>query len=210
MTRCIPLPGPRPSWSAIVPSGDAESVSGDLLEAYRDEQLPARGRTGASRWYMRQVARAFARSAWMWIVPLVALFVFADVANVWRTPTASGVPFVGLALIAGAALRSGWRTRRVGGGLLAGAGTAATLWICMAVWWMGTWYPAAFIQQADPYWINAWHYGAAPGESFLHWIFWDNVGAIVMSGIALNAAGVVIGLTGGFLSVTTRRVVGRT
>ena len=48
-----------PDWAealllAILPADRAEAVSGDLLEVYRDEQLPARGRGGADRWYVRR------------------------------------------------------------------------------------------------------------------------------------------------------------
>jgi len=205
-----------PAWAerlllAVVPADRAESFSGDLLEAYRDEHEPARGRAGADRWYLRQVARAFVQATWMWTLPLVTLFVLADVSNAWRLPMYRGwaVPFGAVAMVAAAALRGGWRTGRVGGGVVSGAGTAATLWLVMAIWWMISWYPFAVVQQAQPYWIDAWHGSAAPGETYLHWIFWDNVGAVVMSGLVLNATGLGLGLTGGVASKAARRVVRR-
>ena len=43
---------------------DRESVSGDLLEAYRDAILPARGKA-ADRWYVRQVAWYLLREVWV-------------------------------------------------------------------------------------------------------------------------------------------------
>jgi hypothetical protein len=54
-----------PPWAervlvALLPAERAESDSGDLLEAYRDEQLPARGVAGADRWYIRR---------WPWCSP---------------------------------------------------------------------------------------------------------------------------------------------
>jgi hypothetical protein len=58
-------PNTRPRWAeallfAILPADDVKSVTGDLHEVYRDEQLPSRGRAGADRWYVQQVALAFA------------------------------------------------------------------------------------------------------------------------------------------------------
>ena len=50
-----------------------DSVSGDLLEEYRESRLPALGRVRANAWYIRQVAGVFFRVyAWL-IVPFVAL-----------------------------------------------------------------------------------------------------------------------------------------
>jgi hypothetical protein len=202
-----------PAWAeavlrAILPAADVESVSGDLLEVYRDEQRPARGRAGADRWYLRQVARTFARAYWCWIAPLIVLFTASDVMNTWRLLPSQGpvVPGAGLALVTAAALHGGWRSRRVAGGLLAGAGSATTLWLFMATWWMATWYPLSAVQVTEPYWIDAWRYSSAPGETFRHWIFWDNVGAIVMSGLVLNTAGGLVGLAGGLLGSRARKI----
>jgi len=39
----------------LLPSATEETVSGDLLEQYRDSSLPARGRARADRWYVKQV-----------------------------------------------------------------------------------------------------------------------------------------------------------
>jgi hypothetical protein len=204
-----------PAWAdwalrALLPADRAETESGDLLEAYRDEQLPARGRRGADCWYVRQVALVFAVNYGVWLAALMALFVISDVSNTWRYPVpARFVPLAALCLILGASLQGGWRNTRLSGGLLAGAATGTLLWLFMAAWWLTTWYPFSLTQQLEPFWINAWHSSAAPGETFTHWIFWDNVGATIMSGLVLNVTGVAMGLVGGLAGATARRLFAR-
>ena len=201
-----------PAWAeralvTLLPVDRAESESGDLLEAYRDEQLPARGRLGADWWYVRQVALVFTRNYSFWVIALVAQFVIADVSNAYRFASPLRiVPGVGIGLALAACLHAGWRSARISGGLLAGAVTCTLLWLFMAAWWLTTWYPFAFVQQVEPYWINAWQSSAAPGESFMHWIFWDNVGATIMSGLVISASGLVLGLVGGMVGSTARKL----
>ena len=64
----------------------------------------------------------------------------------------------------------------------------------------------SLVQQGEPYWISAWHSSAAPGETFTHWIFWDNVGATIMSALALSMSGVLAGLIGGVVGSIARRL----
>lgn len=203
-----------PAWAewvlvALLPAERAESESGDLLEAYRDEQLPARGQAGADRWYVRQVALVFAHSYWFWLVALIALFVAADVSNTYRFALPGIGPLVAMCVLLGAALQGGWRSARVSGGLLTGAAVSALLWSFMALWWMTTWYPFSLVQQIQPYWISAWRTSAVPGETFTHWIFWDNIGATIMSGLALNASGFLLGLVGGVAGSAARKLSAR-
>jgi hypothetical protein len=208
MNRNAPNP---PAWAesvfmALLPADRAETESGDLLEAYRDEQLPARGRVAADWWYIRQVILAFAQNYWFWLAALIALSVLGDVANTYRLAVhGPGGPIVAVVLMFAASLQGGWRTMRIGGGLLAGAATSALLWLFMATWWMTTWYPFSLAQQVEPYWIEAWHSRAASHETFAHWIFWDNVGATIISGLVLNACGVAVGLAGGLGGAAARR-----
>lgn len=49
-----------PRWAErllrmVLPRRDRETIPGDLLEEFREVVLPARGRAGASLWYVRQV-----------------------------------------------------------------------------------------------------------------------------------------------------------
>jgi hypothetical protein len=69
-----------PGWAeallrAVLPFANEESVSGDLLEQYRDSVLPSRGRVAADYWYVKQVA------GFLW--RLCALFVALRVAAVF-------------------------------------------------------------------------------------------------------------------------------
>ena len=123
-----------PDWAesvfvALLPADRAESESGDLLEAYRDEVLPARGERAADRWYIRQVIVVFARSHWSWLATLIAVFVVGDVANTRRlTVSGFGGPPVLIGVILAASLQGGWRTKRFEGGLITGIATSALLW----------------------------------------------------------------------------------
>jgi hypothetical protein len=207
MGRHEPSP---PGWAewvlvALLPASRAECESGDLLEAYRDQQVPARGRAGADRWYLRQVALVFLHTCWFWPAALIALFVAGDVANAYRFDFPVRVGPIVVALMLGASVHGGWRSAQIRGGVLAGAATCALLWLFMSAWWMTTWYPFSLVQQNQPYWIAAWHSSAAPGETFTHWIFWDNVGAAILSGVVLNAAGIAAGLAGGIAGATARK-----
>ena len=95
--------------------GDRESVSGDLLEAYRDTVVPSRGREAADAWYIRQVAGFVWRATWVW----AALFSGAFVARqAWDffIPTSDFVfrseltTYTAVALLAATAFWSAWRS----------------------------------------------------------------------------------------------------
>lgn len=65
-----------PRWAdsllrMLLKPADRESVSGDLLEQYRDTIVPARG-SGADAWYIRQVAAVLWRTAWPWAALIAA------------------------------------------------------------------------------------------------------------------------------------------
>jgi len=65
MTQSTP-----PSWAeeilALVVPHDVESVTGDLLEEYRDRIVPQLGEAAARRWYVRQVMGFVLRGTWVW------------------------------------------------------------------------------------------------------------------------------------------------
>jgi hypothetical protein len=48
----------------LVRRRDRLTISGDLLEAYQDEILPARGRAGARVWYVRQILSFISPTGW--------------------------------------------------------------------------------------------------------------------------------------------------
>jgi len=94
---------------------DRESVSGDLLEEYRDTVIPARGQTAADVWYLRQVAGFMWRATWVWAVLFSGAFVIRQavdffipthefyVRSLWTTYTA-------IALLAATSFWSAWRS----------------------------------------------------------------------------------------------------
>ena len=66
-----------PAWAedllrSMLPRHHRDSVSGDLLEEYRDRILPARGATAADAWYIRQTLGFVWRATWMWGLLLAA------------------------------------------------------------------------------------------------------------------------------------------
>ncbi len=90
------------------------------------------------------------------------------------------------------------------GGFIVALGTFFVVWLFMAVWWNATVYPFAQVQQSNPYWAEAWQSSTdTPDETFLHWIFWDNIGALFFLGISMLSASVVCGSIGSALALIT-------
>jgi hypothetical protein len=110
-------------------SGDFDSVSGDLLEEYRDTVHSVRGQGGADAWYVMQVLGFVLRSARVWAVLFGAAFVtrtaldwLAPPVNFHARSTASTLLGIGILLAAG--LWASWRSDSLLAGTL--AGVAAT------------------------------------------------------------------------------------
>jgi hypothetical protein len=108
---------------------DFDSVSGDLLEEYRDSIHPVRGQRRADAWYVMQVLGFVTRSVRVWAFLFGAAFVTRTALD-WLAPpvdfsTRSTVStFLGVGILVGAGL---WASSR-SGSLFAGtaAGVAAT------------------------------------------------------------------------------------
>jgi hypothetical protein len=144
-----------PRWAdslllMLLPREDRESVSGDLLEEYRESIVPTLGRA-ADTWYVRHVAAYVLRVTWAWaaIVGAILLtrYLFDSLVPAQYTP---GVihprsAMMSYSLMATFALGSGWQAWRSGhvrsgmvvalaaalfGGALSALGTLA----CLAVW----------------------------------------------------------------------------
>jgi len=128
------IPAP-PDWAervlqAFLPSRAFESVSGDLLEEYRETVFPARGRHGADRWYLSQVMGYIWRSAGVWAA-LFAVSFLVRTAIDWRMPTtdfhirATVSTSLGIGIFLLAGFWAGWRTGSVKGAAIVGLATAA-------------------------------------------------------------------------------------
>lgn len=79
-----------PRWAdallrASLKPADVNSVSGDLLEDYRDTLYPAKGQAGADAWYVVQVLGYVLRNARAWGLLLAVAFL-ARTALDWLAP----------------------------------------------------------------------------------------------------------------------------
>jgi len=110
---------------------DRESVSGDLLEEYRESVCPTRGRARADLWYARQVAGFLWRSTWMWAVLLAACVIGREWLDWWLSPTndfyarAAVSTWLAISIFTGAGVSAAWRSRSIAAGVLAGFVTGA-------------------------------------------------------------------------------------
>ena len=85
------MPEQPPHWMErallfFLSARDRETVSGDLLEEYREERMPRLGRMRANIWYMRQVISFASLGSWRGtplraVLALVCVFVVAS--GVW-------------------------------------------------------------------------------------------------------------------------------
>jgi hypothetical protein len=80
-----------PAWAEallrlLLKADDRESVSGDLLEEYRESMVASRGRQSAEARYIRQVAGFVWRATWPWALLFSGQFI-ARTAYDWFVPT---------------------------------------------------------------------------------------------------------------------------
>jgi hypothetical protein len=105
---------------------DVDTVSGDLLEEYREHIFTTREPRDADLWYVTQAVGFAARNAAAWALLFAAAFL-ARTALDWRVPThdfharsaASTLLGVGIFLVAG--LRAGSRSGSFSAGVVTGA-----------------------------------------------------------------------------------------
>jgi hypothetical protein len=113
-----PIP---PRWAeallrVFLRPGDVESVSGDLLEEYRDAIHPVRGQAAADAWYVMQVLGFVWRSVGLWAVLFAAAAITRNALD-WLAPPldfharSTVSTFLGMGLLTGAGL---WASIRFG------------------------------------------------------------------------------------------------
>jgi hypothetical protein len=189
----------------LLPLDMCETVSGDLLEEYRESRVPAVGEFRADLWYWRQVGGMWLRAYWWLVVSAVVLHLVHDVFDAFRAPSGAsyldGLPTlvfavlspVGLVGLVGLATAYGsWRTQRWQGGFVAALGVSVVVWLFMAAWGNATFHPFATVQQANPYWVQAWR-SSTSRETFEQWMYRESVGALASAGIVLLVASFVSG-----------------
>jgi hypothetical protein len=231
MTMSHPPVAAETLLDLVLPVDTRDTVSGDLLEEYRDSRLPRLGGLRADLWYWRQVGYIWLRPYCRLVVPLLFAFVVHDLSNAVRTPAGTSyltglltpIGWISRLVLPSSLLLAGMygsrRTGRWAGGLVAALGIVGVMWIFAAVWWNATLYPLARVQETNPYWIHAWQWSThraqaptffgfnpdTPDETFLRWMFWDNVGGLIMIGFVLLAAAVLCGGFGSALGILMNR-----
>jgi len=119
-----------PGWAEtilrmLLAPRDRQTVSGDLLEGYRESIYPTRGRLRADVWYVTQVAGFAWRGHRTWAALLSAAFV-ARTALDWFVPTTdfhdrSAISTaVSVGILVGAGFWAAWRSNSLMAGALAG------------------------------------------------------------------------------------------
>ena len=109
---------------------DRESVSGDLLEQYRDTIVPALG-PAADRWYIRQVGSFLLHASWVWGTFVGAALVIRYMFDTLAPPRnyamrATILTYTILAAFLLAGFSAAWRTRSIRAGVVT-AFTAAVI-----------------------------------------------------------------------------------
>src|SRR5690349_137615 len=101
---------------------DRESVSGDLLEEYRETIVPTLG-SAADRWYVRQVASFLVRASWMWgtivgaaLVTRYLFDLYVPSADTVVRATVLTYTIMGASVLAG--FSTTWQGRSVRAGIL--------------------------------------------------------------------------------------------
>jgi hypothetical protein len=204
----------------LLPLDVGETVSGDLLEEYRESRVPAVGEFRADLWYWRQVGGMWLRAYWWLVVSAVLLHVVYDVFDTFRAPSGvsylDGLPTLVLAvlsplgligLVGLAAVYGSRRAGRLQGGFVAALGVSVIVWLCFAAWGIATFHSFAQVRLANPFWVQAWQSSIlstgvpphASEETFRHWMYWDGVGELIITGFFLLITSFVFGGIGGLV-----------
>ncbi len=123
-----------PGWAetllrVVLGPGDLDSVSGDLLEEYRESILPARGQRRADLWYVTQVLGFVSPGACVGGALFGAAFV-ARTALDWFAPPsdfharANVSTELGVAILLATGFWAAWRSHSFVGGTIAGVAAA--------------------------------------------------------------------------------------
>ena len=181
-----------PQWAEtllllLLKPKDRESVSGDLLEEYRDSIVPKPG-PAADRWYVRQVGSFLVRASWVWGAVLGAALVIRYLfdtlvppADYWMRASALTYTIMAACLLAG--FSATVRTRSMRAGVLTSL-TAATMGALFSIVGAGlmlaVWH--------DPATLDAWRRSGGLDEAFI-----DVPLKLIALGVAIGGLGAVLG-----------------
>jgi hypothetical protein len=181
-----------PQWAEallrlLLKPKDRESVSGDLLEEYRDTIVPTRG-PAADRWYVWQVGSFLLRTSWGWGAVLGAALVIrylfdtlVPVTDYRMRATALTYTIIGACLLAGSS--TAWRTRSIRAGVLTSF-SAATIGALLSI--VGTGVMLAIWH--DPATLDEWRNSGGLDEAFI-----DVPLKVVAIGAAMGSVGAFVG-----------------
>jgi hypothetical protein len=181
-----------PQWAEsvlrlLLKPEDRESVSGDLLEEYREAIVPALG-SAADGWYLRQVGWYLLRAGWPWGAlvgaALIIRYMFDTLVPVTDYVMRSRVlSYTIMAVCLLASFRMAVRTRSVRAGVLialvagaiGGLVSIAGTGIMLAIW-------------HDPATLNEWRHSGGLDEAFVVVPL-----IMVVVGAVMGTAGAVLG-----------------
>ena len=166
---------------------DRDSVSGDLLEEYRETIVPTLG-SAADRWYVRQVASFLLRASWVWGAMLGAALVIRYLFDTLVPPTdyslrTAILTYTVLAACSLSGFSAAWRGSSIPAGILVSL-SAATIGALISIAATGVmlaiWHDAAT--------LDAWRYSGGLDEALI-----DVPLKLVAIGATVGSAGAVCG-----------------
>lgn len=166
---------------------DRESVSGDLLEEYRDTIVPTLG-PAADRWYVRQMGSFLLRASWTWGAILGAALVIRYLFDTLAPPTdykmrATALTYTIMTACLLAGFSGAWRTRSMRAGVLTSL-SAATMGALFSI--VGTGLMLAIWH--DPATLDAWRRSGGVDEAFI-----DVPLKLIALGSPIGTLGAVVG-----------------
>jgi len=177
-----------PRWAeallrVLLKPSDRESVSGDLLEEYREVVVPTRG-AGADRWYVRQVSSFLWRASWGWGVVLGGALVIRYLLDTLIPVTDYSIRATALSwtIIGGCATAgfiAAWRMQSISAGALT-AFTAALIGAVVSIAGIA----AMLAVWHDPATLDAWRSSGGLDEAFI-----DVPVKLMAIGAAMGTAG---------------------
>jgi hypothetical protein len=181
-----------PRWAEailrlLLNSRDRESVSGDLLEEYRETIVPALG-SAADRWYVRQVASFVVRASWAWGALVGAALVIRYFFDTFVPPAdyrlrAAILTYGVFAACFLTGSNAAWRGSSVRAGILISI-SAATIGALISIVGSGV----MLALWHDPATLDAWRRSGGLDEAFI-----DVPLKIVAIGAILGSAGALFG-----------------
>jgi hypothetical protein len=130
-TSPLPPPLAENALRMLLGRDIAETVSGDLLEHYRESVYPLLGKSRADLWFVGQVAGFAWRATWIWAALFAAAFLGRQAFD-WFVPTQDFTTrslistYVAMSIFITLGCWRAWRTRSILGSALA-ASIAATV-----------------------------------------------------------------------------------